>query len=182
MDASWGTSALLHRSWNMRCALRGSTKPPCEVVKTRPFSRHREPAANRSSSCRLRCALKMFTNGAGLGSTATDASVFTGSSRSCPSPRCSACRTVSLAPSRSTSAQVSPSASLRRSPIASATAHSAYSRCCSAACGKRSASARLKLRTLRSSVTRSCTSLATFRLSSSSSTASCNAARNTLSM
>lgn len=42
-----------------------------------------------------------------------------------------------------------------RRPIASATAQSAYSRCCSAASRKRSASARVKLRTLRSSVTRS---------------------------
>jgi hypothetical protein len=63
----------------MRFAFRGSMKPPWAVAKTSLVSRQLEPTANRSWSCRLRCARRMVTSGPGMGSTATDASVFTGS-------------------------------------------------------------------------------------------------------
>jgi len=44
------------------------------VVNTSPVSRHGEPAAERSSSCRFRCSRRTATGGRGSGTDAADAS------------------------------------------------------------------------------------------------------------
>jgi hypothetical protein len=112
----------------MRFALRSSMNPPCDVVKTRPVSRHHERARGKPFF-ELSFAVRSqdVHQRRHIGSRDRRICFQRAQSQLTVDPmQCLPDRQP--APSKSASAQASPSASPRRSPIASATAHSAYSR------------------------------------------------------
>ena len=87
-DASFRQSAL-----NAFVRLLGSKGVPMPVANTKPLSRHRGPAASRSSSCLTRCALRAATVTSGNATVRRERADF-GSTRCHSFPtRCSDVRT-----------------------------------------------------------------------------------------
>ena len=151
------------------------------VVNTRPESVHRSPATDCSAACSVRCRRSACTHGPGSATTRVESSVLVSSCRSSPATHCN-CMAILIVPSmRSTSFQRSPSASPRRMPSAMATTNRACSRCYRIAARKVAASATLHVlnRCRRGRV--GSAKLATLRVSTSSATATPNAARSALS-
>ena len=172
------TPARLRRASNVRLMFRGSSGVPFRVVNTKPESVHRLPAANRSAACWARCRRSARTHGRGSATTRVESSVFVSSRRSSPATRYSCIAIVMVPSTRSTSLHRSPSASPRRMPSAMATAKSAYNRCSRILARKAVASATLQVWNQCRRGRVGLAKLATLRVSTSSATATPNAARS----